>query len=428
MKKILNILSTTAIITVLLANFCPAEEDVITRINRCFENKQFTQGLNILEKALNEKKELKPELLLMKANFYENYAGNLLQANRFYRQILQLNLPSDQKFMIDARDGIKRIEDYSQKFAGEIELFKEIEKRTREDANLEKLNTRLLEIISNNSNELLLANAYYYLGNVYLDQKIYWPAYQVLHKVVELKPAFNYYLPVNTLQYDAYNQWLLNLIADIAWTVLLALLIFISMVFYLSRPWQWLNIKIAVSAIIIILLFAAFGLLVMWIINKTSAPPSNYMSPPIYYRANFGGFNAWLPIKSLLYILTAFVGVIILVISTLRFKHRWTWRLINIFAAILLFSGLFTVFFLRYGYDSSNYSINSFYREKNKTFSYFSGKTYFRLRDVRPFVLTNPKAYPDLGTKKIDEPVFARWFEKIEKITKTPDESTKPRQ
>jgi hypothetical protein len=83
---------------------------------------------------------------------------------------------------------------------------------------------------------------------------------------------------------------------------------------------------------------------------------------------------------------------------------------------------------LRYGYDSSDYSINSFYREKNKTFSYFSGSAYFRLRDVRPFVLTNPKAYPDLGTKKIDEPVFARWFEKIEKITKKPDESTKPRQ
>jgi tetratricopeptide (TPR) repeat protein len=428
MRKKLNILSTTAIIIVLLANFCPAEEDVITQINRCFENKQFTRGLNILEKALNERNELKPELLLMKANFYENYAGNLLQANRFYQQILQLNLPSDQKYTIDARAGIKRIEDYSQKFAGEIALFKVMEKRTREDAELEKLNTRLLEIISNNSNKLLLANAYYYLGNVYLDQKIYWPAYQMLLKVVELKPAFNYYLPVNTLQYDAYNQWLLNLIADIAWTLLLALLIFIASVFYFSRPWQWLNVTIAATAITIILLFAASSLLAMWIINKMSAPPPNYMSPPVYYRANFGGFNAWLPIKSLLYILTAFVGVIILVISTLRFKHRWTWRLINIFSAILLFSSLFTVFFLRYGYDSSNYSINSFYREKNKTFSYFSGRTYFRLRDVRPFVLTNPKAYPDLGTKKIDEPVFARWFEKIEKITKTPNESTKPQQ
>jgi len=263
MTKKIKILSITAIVIVLLAGICPAEEDVVTRINRCFENKQFTQGLNILEKALNERNELKPELLLMKANFYENYAGNLLQANRFYRQILQLKLPSDQKYTIDASAGIKRIEDYSQKFAGEIELFKKIEKRTKEDTELEKLNTRLLEIISNNSNELLLANAYYCLGNVYLDQKIYWRAYQMLLKVVELKPAFNYYLPVNTLQYDAYNQWLLNLIADIAWTVLLALLIFISIVFYLSRPWQWLNIKIAASAIIIILLFAAFGLLVM---------------------------------------------------------------------------------------------------------------------------------------------------------------------
>jgi len=425
MTKKLKILSITATIIVVLADICLAEQDVVTQINCCFENKQFTQGLNILHKELNERNELKPALLLMKADFYENYAGNLLQAKRFYQQLLQLKLPEDQKYPIDARAGIKRIEDYSRKYAKEINFFKEIEKRTREGAEPEKLNAQLLEIISNNSDKLLLANAYYYLGNIYLDQKIYWPAYQMSLKVVELKPAFNYYLPVNTLRYDAYKQWLLNLITNIVWTVLLALLIFIVVVFYFSKPWQWLNIKIAASAIIITLLFAAFCLLTMWIINKTAAPPPDYMSPPVYYRANFGGFNAWLPIKCLLYILTASVGIIILVISTLRFKHRWTWRLINILTAILLFSSLFTVFFLRYGFNSSGYSVNSFYREKSETFSYFSGRTYFRLNDVRPFVLTNPKAYPDLGTKKMDEPVFLRWLEKIEKNIKTPDESAK---
>jgi hypothetical protein len=423
MAKKLKILSIAVIIIVVLADICLAEQDVLTQINCCFENKQFTQGLNILQKELNESTELKPALLLMKANFYENYAGNLLQAKRFYQQLLQLKLPEDQKYMIDARAGIERIENYSRKYAKEIKFFTEINKLTGEGTEPEKLITQLLEFISNNSDKLLLANAYYYLGNIYLDQKICWPAYQMSLKVVELKPAFHYYLPVNTLRYDAYKQWLLNLITNIVWIVLLALLIFIAVVFYFSRPWQWLNIKIAASATIIILLFVAFCLLTMWLINKTAAPPPYYMSPPVYYRANFGGFNAWLPTKYLLYILTASVGTIILVTSTLRFKHRWTWRLINILATILLFSSLFTVFFLRYGFHSSSYSVNSFYREKNKTFSYFSGRTYFRLNDVRPFVLTNPKAYPDLGTKKIDEPVFARWFKKIDKGIKTPSES-----
>jgi hypothetical protein len=420
-----RILSIAAGIVIVITDVCFAEQDIVTQINCCFENKQYTEGLNILEKELNKRTELKPVLLLMKADFYENYAGNLLQANRFYRQLIQLNLPEDQKYMIDARAGIKRIEDYSRKYAEEMKFFKEIEGRTREDAELEKLSTQLLEVISNNSDTLLLANAYYQLGNIYLDQKKYWPAYQTSLKVMELKPAFHYYLPINMLKYDAYKQWLLNLITNIVWTLLLAILIFIAVVFYFSSPWQWFNIKIAVSAIIIILLFSVFCLLTMWIINETAAPPPNYMSPPVYYRANFGGFNAWLPDKCLLYILTAFVGTIILVISTLRFKHRWTWRLINILVTILLFSNMFTVFFLRYGFYSSSYSVNSFYREKSKTFSYFSGKTFFRLNDVRPFVLTNPKAYPDLGTKKIDEPVFARWLEKVGKSIKKSDESAK---
>jgi hypothetical protein len=425
MSQKFRILSITAGIFIAFADICFAEQDVVTQINYCFENKQFTEGLNILEKELNKRTELKPALLLMKADFYENYAGNLLQAKRFYQQLIQLNLPEDQEYVINARAGIKRIDDYSRKYAEEMKFFKEIERRTREDAELEKLSTQLLEVISNNSDTLLLANAYYQLGNIYLDQKKYWPAYRMSLKVVELKPAFHYYLPINTLKYDAYKQWLLNLITDIVWTLLLALLIFIAVVFYFSRPWQWFNIKIAVSAIIIILLFSAFCLLTMWIINKTAAPPPNYMSPPVYYRANFGGFNAWLPIKCLLYILTASVGTIILVTSTLRFKHRWTWRLINILVTILLFSSLFTVFFFRYGFYSSSYSVNSFYREKSKTFSYFSGKTFFRLNDVRPFVLTSPKAYPDLGTKKMDEPVFARWLEKVGKSIKKSDESAK---
>jgi hypothetical protein len=425
MTQKFRILSIAAGIVIVLADVCFAEQDVVTQIKSCFENKQFTEGLSILEKELNKRTELKPILLLMKADFYENYAGNLLQAKRFYRQLIQLNLPEDQKCMIDARAGIKRIEDYSQNYAEEIKFFKEIERRTREGAELGKLNTQLLEIISNNSDKLLLANTYYHLGNIYLDQKKYWPAYQMSLKVEELKPAFHYYLPINTLKYDAYKQWLSNLIANMAWTLLLALLIFIAVVFYLSKPWQWLNIKIAASAIIIMLLFSAFCLLIMWIINKTAAPPPNYMSPPVYYRANFGGFNTWLPTKCLLYTLTASVGTIILVTSTLKFKHRWTWRLINILATILLFSSLFTVFFFRYGFYSSSYSVNSFYREKSKTFSYFSGKTFFRLIDVRPFVLTNPRAYPDLGSKKMDEPVFARWLEKVRKSIEKSDESAK---
>jgi tetratricopeptide (TPR) repeat protein len=425
MTKELEILFIIATIIIVLAGVCLAEEDVITQINCCFENEQFTQGLNILQKGLNERTELKPALLLMKADFYENYAGNLLQAKRFYQQLIQLNLPEDQKYMIDARAGIKRIGDYDRKYAKEIKLFAEIEKRTGEDTKSEKLTAQLLEIISSNSDKLLLANAYYYLGNVYLDQKIYWPAYRMSLKVLELKPAFYYYLPVNTLRYDAYKQWLLNLITNIVWTLLLALLIFIALVFYLSRPWQWLSIKIAVSAIIIILFFSAICLLTMWIVNKTAAPPPDYMSPPVYYKASFGEFNTWLPVKCLLYILTASAGTIILVTSTLKFRHRCTWCLINILTTILLFSSLFTVFFSRYSFSSSNYSINSFYREKSKTFSYFSGRTFFRLKDVRPFVLTNPRAYPDLGTKKMDEPVFAHWLEKVGKIIKKTDESAK---
>ena len=92
MTKKLKILFITVTVTTVLADICLAELDVLTQINYCFENKQFTQGLDTLQKELNKRTELKPDLLLIKANFYENYAGNLLQAKRFYRQLLELNL------------------------------------------------------------------------------------------------------------------------------------------------------------------------------------------------------------------------------------------------------------------------------------------------------------------------------------------------
>ena len=119
-------------------------------------------------------------------------------------------------------------------------------------------------------------------------------------------------------------------------------------------------------------------------------------------------------------------GTICLVVSTLKFKHRWTWKLINVVVVIMLFTTMYSVFVLRYCKDSSDYSLNLFYREKNDTFSYLSGTTYFRLRDLRPFVLTNPRAYFDLGTIKMDEQVFSKWLEKQKEIIKSSQQPAKP--
>ena len=428
---------------VILVETADSSQDVIAEANLCFENKEFAKGKKILDKELkairkleqggikNEKTELKPALILTQAQFYENYVGDLKKAKRFYNLVTQLGLSDTRKELLSAQDGIKRIDAFNTKYNSQLQFLQKVNRHVfglGDKQQDEKIVGMLSDFVSNTKDEQLSALAHYYLGHLFFNKKQQepWQSYKAICKSLELRPALGYYLPVVDRKEAAYEQWFLNLITRFVWATTAVLLVFIALVFYFSRPWQWFNFRMVVFVLSVNLLFAAFFALAMWLVIKMTTLPENYMSPPVYFRTDLGGFNSLIPTKFFLYTLAALGGTICLVVSTLRFKHRWTWRLINVIIVGVLFTTIYSVFVMRYCREPSEYSLNSFYREKGDTFSYLTGTTYFRLRDVRPFVLTNPRLYPDLGTAKMDEKVFESWLKKQNEIIKSSQQPTDP--
>ncbi len=434
MNSIKNISVILFLLTVLTMN-AYSDEDIVTEVKTCFKNKQFTQGINLLNEELrsitrlnrdnikDKKCELKSTLLLLTAKFYEDYVGNLKVAKNYYKQIVNGdNFPISQEQRLFAQAKIQEIDAFNLKYKKQLKLLKEATYyNAGKKRQPEELIASISDLIADTENEHFLAIAYYSISKLLLLQKHKepWLSYKAACKSQELKPAIGRLLPIKRLRETAYTQWFTGFIFNLCWGTAAFLLIFIASVFYFSRPWQWVNLKIVVFTITVSLLFAILSLFLIWLISKATVLPENYMSPPIYFQKDFGSFNTLIPAKFFLYTLVAFGGTICLVISTSKFKHCWTWRLINTFTSMILFTTIFSIFTLRYCVASSDYSVNSFSREKDSTFSYLSGATFFRLRDARPLVLTNPRAYPDLGTFKMDEVIFERWLAKQTKIIKT---------
>jgi len=429
--------------TTILAETVYPSQDVIAEINLCFENKEFSKGDGILNKELraiskleqsgikNEKTRLKPALILTRAQFYENYVGDLKKAKMFYKLVTQFEFSDAKKEILSAQDGIKRIDAFNTKYDKQLQFLQKVNRHVfgfGKKQHDQEFIDMLSDFVSNTNDEQLLALAHYYLGRLFFSKEQQEPllAYKAICKSLELKPAIGYYVPVIGRKEAAYERWFSNLITHFLWVIAAVLLVFIALVFYFSRPWQWFNFRTAIFVLAVSLLFAVLMLFVMWLVIKMTTLPENYVSPPVYFRTDLGGFNNFIPTKFLLYTLTALGGTICLVVSTLQFKHRWTWRLINVVVVCMLFTTMYSIFVFRYCKVPSDYSTTSFYREKGETFSYLSGVTYFRLRDLRPFVLTNPRTYPDLGTAKMDEQVFARWLEKQNEIIKSSQQSTEP--
>jgi len=168
---------------IILSDTVYSIQDVIAEINLLFENKEFIKGNKILRGELaairkldqrgieNEKTRLKPALRLTEARFYENYVGDLNKAKNIYKLITQLELPSTQKELLLAREGIKRIDAFNIKYSSQLQFlwkFKPYEIKQYTQEQNQKAIDMLSDFVSNTENEQLLALAHYHLGPLFL--------------------------------------------------------------------------------------------------------------------------------------------------------------------------------------------------------------------------------------------------------------------
>jgi hypothetical protein len=98
--------------------------------------------------------------------------------------------------------------------------------------------------------------------------------------------------------------------------------------------------------------------------------------------------------------------VLVFSIGLARFKYRWMAMPVNLVFALLLFSSLTTVFYMR------NCDLKSAFRSESSGGAsyYLDGHNYFVNFNMEPYLLTNPRAYPDLALNNVSDTHLREWM------------------
>jgi len=406
------------IFVLLFSSFCNpslyAQIDYEEKSENLFRCGQYHNGLMLLFKANSESQgspEQKAKTLLALANFYNNYVGDINQADWYFNEILKLFLPQNNPYIIKAKDNLENLNKQKEIYLEEDSLLEKAKEICRtgsaEDKKLYIKKLRLL--IQKSPSYLNIASVYYHLGELLFDIGNYYDAYKAFDESIKIKPAIGIYLPSPGRKKQSFDLWIHKFIKLLSWSGLLSLFLFSVFLFYLARPWNWLKVSHLSSLILLIL----FWYLYFNYFIHTEAPQNipNTYPQPIYYVSLYDSPLSE-AVNNLFWIgIIGIFGIYFLTIGLTIIKFFWKRLFISCTLSFLLLACLLSVFYLR------NCG-TEFQPDKTSKYPYLNGVFYYALTiDQDPFLLTNPKAYPEFieNIDNMDEEELRNWFKKYGK-------------
>lgn len=380
-----------------------------------FAKGDYLKGMNILIAAINDPDPVRrADVLQTYARFYENIVGNTDYALMLYGDILKTNLPAEHPIKASAQKEISRLNLLKTQYGAENAVLKKLRppEATSPGEN-SRQTAQLLSIIDKKPDYYRISEVYYQLGRHYLTAENYHQAYITLKKSLQLKPGINFYLPVNVYADMAYATWVRSIINSVSRGILGALLIVTIIAFYSSRPWRWLKLKhlmtgLAIALLWLIIFGLSYTLLTYKLILSDTTMGEISAAPPCFIDCGPDSQN-WQATKNLfVYGLVGASGLFVFSIGISKLKHRWAALLINAAFALLLFTALTTTFYMQNCDQKSAFSSGA----QNGILHYIKGSNYFVSFGMEPYILTNPKAYPNLAINNVVDTHMQDWIKK----------------
>ncbi len=411
MKKIIIILSWFA----LIACAYGGQPDPVSEAQALLEQKEYSRAFGLFNRALRGRT-LSPlqraQALKSQAQFYEDFMGNPDGALRLYRKILETKLPESHPAKSLANNEISRLNSLKKKYSEQDALLNKSRSLSSRGADKNKIKEHILQLqalIGKHPGYYKLVEVYYYLGLNYMSVEKYGTSRKLFEKCVQLKPCISFYLPVGTQARIAQERWIVTTIKKIAWALIGVLLIFTVISFYMSRPWRWLKIRHLAFGLVMVVLWWAiftgshkyFGEAFQ---TDTTIAGSIGAQQPCFVNATPTSPGAKIAKHLFLYGLVATLGMFVFSIGTSKLKYMWITILINAMFGLLLFASLGTVFYMRYCDQQGIFKAKA-----ENIFSLLNGHLYFIQAEPEPSILTNPKAYPNLATRKITDIALQQW-------------------
>jgi len=418
----------TLVLSVVAACAYGGPNDSASDAKALFEQGQYKEGLDVLNRALRQYRTDPLRQVHVReslAKFYEEYVGNYDVALRQYKQILKAPLPAGDPMRSLAREEISRLEALEAEHSRENALLRQLRSSTsrrQDEAEIKEQVARLKMFVRDNPRYYRLAEACYYLGLDYMSLSKFGKACKVFERCAQLRPAIDFYLPVKARFDVAHARWIDAAANAIVWRTLGALWLFVMIVFYMSRPWRWVRLRHIIGGLAMVFLWwAVFNISYICFGRRLEFTDTVIeqiqVELPAFVSASPGSLGSEVSKQLFLYGLVALWGMFMLAIGTSRFKHRWLTLLINPILGLLLFACLTSVFYLRYCNNKSTFN------------SQAKNVLYFAMQEPEPYVLTNPKAYPNLKTSEayIGDRYLREWIIRYCPVDRPNEEAGQPK-
>ena len=233
----------------------------------------------------------------------------------------------------------------------------------------------------------------------------------LLQNILIEKPSIDLKIPISPILRDNYTKLIEQRKNDFIKLTLIILLISLIIIFYISRPWKWLNWKhIAAYFIIIALWYIAYKasllLLARDFIFSNEITKKLNGEMPAYINSEVNMYALPLLKTFFNYSLVLITGVYLFSLGIYRSKFRKISIAANVVFTIIL-SYILSVVFISREMDHHG----RYYLENENNINYLSGHYFFRVPDMEAYILTDPGSYPDLKGKSIKSENFKKWVD-----------------
>lgn len=313
-----------------------------------------------------------------------------------------------------AAEGIERIRSRQRRYADEDAALAGVQSagiRSEKPEGIKRNIEDLRTIVERQPDYYRAAEVYYYIGVHYVELERYRRAAAAFDRALELKPAMMFYVDVGFQVEIARTRYQRRAASRIAWTALIVLLLVGGAVFYASRPWRGVPIRAFVVLGIAILLWVGTFLASYALLARTvdvEGLSARYTGEcPAYVSAERGSPGSEVTDRLLVYGIMGVAGVWAFAVGLRKLRKGLLRVSAGAALGLVLFSSLAAIFYLRHCDTEGTFESSG----RPGTAEYYAtGSVQFFLRDLEPFILTDPLRYPNLVVLHTSDEHFANWI------------------
>ena len=346
------------------------------------------------------------EILVERARFYENHVGDIDAALGYYEKVMTLSLPASNEQVLYASNQVVRLTAMLERHSDTRAFIAQIAKPTKYKEDLPARVEAIDKYIEQNPNSPYLTSLFFHKGSTFLALEKYYSAYHAFEMAVNERPAimFDRDLPATRMRITARRMWAQDSARRVGRGLLAVVLTFGCVMFLVARPWRWFGVR---HVVLLVLLVGAWW--VTWYVSVRWIGSTHEFRPSVDGKMAISAAQSNVMAGVLNTVLRYGVfGVLILFFvcsGTTVIRLRVTRVVVNILMALLLFFGLCVHLVV-------NHCDVTFERNKERHLSRLSGEFRFVTDQPLPFVLMDPRAYPEMDIDGLDEKVCSDYVKR----------------